>query len=272
MRAHLIQLDIAWEDRPRNRARTRDLIGSAGVRPGDLVLLPEMFDTGFSFNLARTNDADGSTLAFLAGAAREWRVTLQGARTVIGPDGRGRNRASVLGPDGSLLVEYDKIHPFSFGKEAAHFSGGEVVVTYRWEGSGGATGDAAAVCPAICYDLRFPELFREGMRRGAEIFALGANWPAPRKLHRRALGIARAIENQAFMLCVNRSGRDPHLEYAGGSYAADPQGAILGELGEAEGVLSVDLDLGALREWRRTFPALRDAKLLGGPPGAPIAG
>ena len=252
-------MDLAWEDRPENHRRLTRLLEAvpALAGSGDLVALPEMFDTGFSFNLARTADTDGLTLGFLCDCARRYGITLQGSRTVVGPDGRGRNRATVVGPGGTVLVEYDKIHPFSFGRESEFFTGGSDVVTYRWT-SGGQT---LTVCPAICYDLRFPELFRIGMKMGAEMFVLGANWPAPRKVHRRVLSMARAIENQAYMLSVNRAGRDPHLEYAGESMAIGPTGDVVGEAGVGEEVLTVEIDPGAVRTWREKFPAWRDMKL-----------
>lgn len=276
MRAHLVQLDIAWEDRPANYQKTTALLRSVRVKPGDLVVLPEMFDTGFSFDLPKTNDADGRTLRYLQELSRELAATVQGARTVIGPDGRGRNRATVCGPTGQVLVEYDKVHPFSYGRESEFFSGGDRVVTYTWTPSAAASvaaqsnletpdngEDVTTVCPAICYDLRFPELFRRGMRAGAEVFAVGANWPVTRAAHRRTLTIARAIENQAFVLGVNRAGSDPHLDYRGGSLAVGPMGDILGELGEDEGVLSVEIDLSVLRGWRAKFPAWKDHRLIG---------
>lgn len=259
VRAHLVQMDITWEDRPANRRRAREMAENARLSSGDLVVLPEMFDTGFSFELERTADNDGATLEFLGRLARDLRCTVQGSRTVIGPDGRGRNRATITGPDGAVLAEYDKIHPFSFGRESERFSGGDRVVVYTWTH---AAEESVVVCPAICYDLRFPELFRQGMLRGAEVFALGANWPATRAMHRRALGVARAIENQAVVLCVNRAGRDPFLVYEGGSYAVNWMGEMLGELGPEEGVLSVPVDLEGLRKWRATFPAWRDARLI----------
>lgn len=267
MLAHLVQLDIAWEDKAANFARVRDLLASTALRAGDLVVLPEMFDTGFSFDLSKTNDADGRTLRFLIELARDTRATIHGSRTVKGPDGRGRNRASVVGPAGEVLCEYDKIHPFTYGRESEFFSGGDRVCTYTWtRGPGASVGAAsderAMVCPAICYDLRFPELFRRGLQMGAEVFALGANWPLPRAAHRKALSIARAIENQAYMLCVNRAGCDPHLAYAGASLAIGPRGDVLAEAGESECVLSVEIDLAALRSWRAEFPAWRDHRLL----------
>jgi predicted amidohydrolase len=258
MHAHLIQADPAWEDKPESFRRTDALLAEAPIRPGDLVVLPELFDTGFSFNLARTADTDGYTLDYLVATARRLGVTLQGARTVLGSDGRGRNAATIIRPDGTIACEYHKIHPFSYGREAEFFTGGSEIFTYTWEGPDGRT----TVCPAICYDLRFPELFRLGALAGAEVFALGACWPAPRAAHRRALGVARAIENQALMLCVNRAGSDPHFTYAGASFGVRPSGEIAGELDDAPGVLSISPDLEALRQWRATFPALRDIRLL----------
>lgn len=256
MRAHLVQLDIAWEDHAANHARVRELL--APVAPGDLVVLPEMFDTGFSMNTERTAPHADDTLAFLADLARDLGATIQGGRTVVAaPHHLAHNRAPVLGPDGRLLAEYTKIHPFSYGKEHERFEGGTEVLTYDWH----AGTDTLRVCPAICYDLRFPELFRRGLRLGAEVFAIGANWPAARAHHWRALLIARAIENQAVVLGVNRTGRDPSLAYAGGSLAVASTGEILGELGEREAVLSLDIDPAAIRGWRERFPAWRDARL-----------
>ena len=261
MRAHLVQADSAWEDRAENYRRVDAILASVTIAKGDLVVLPEMFDTGFSFRLEVTADRDSGTLGYLQGLARRTRAIVHGSRTVIGPDGRGRNRASIIAPDGSVLTEYDKIHPFSFGKESDFFSGGDRVTTYPWH-AGSDAAQRTVVCPAICYDLRFPELFRRGMVMGAEVFAIGANWPAPRAVHRETLARARAIENQAIVLCVNRAGSDPHLTYAGGTMAFGPKGETLGELPDGPGVLSVEIDLLGLRAWRGTFPACRDAKLL----------
>lgn len=235
------------------------MLERAGVAPGDLVVLPEMFDTGFSFNLDRTEDREGRTLGFLGELAERLGATVHGSRTVVGPDGKGRNCATVMGPEGRLLLEYQKVHPFSYGKESEHFTGGDRVETYVWKGSDGAR---TVVGPSVCYDLRFPELYRLQALMGAEVLALGANWPAPRKVHRRALAVARAIENQAYVICVNRAGRDPFLTYEGGSVVVDPKGAVVAEAGEEETVLSVDLDLAGLRAWRAEFPALRDVRLM----------
>lgn len=258
MRAHLVQFDLTWEDKPANYKAAERLLAAAPLRPGDLVLLPEMFDTGFSFNLETTADTDGRTLRWLTEFAADRRIYIQGARTVRMNE-RGHNRATVVGPGGEVLADYSKIHPFSLGREQERFTGGTEVVTYEWPA--GVSADPLCVCPAICYDLRFPELFRRGLLEGAEVFALGASWPEARAQHWRALLIARAIENQAFVLGVNRTGRDPNLAYIGGSIAVGPRGDVLGELGAEEAVLSVEIDPREVRAWREKFPAWRDIKL-----------
>ncbi|MBI1189695.1 MAG: hypothetical protein GC200_03315 [Tepidisphaera sp.] len=262
---HAVQVDIAWEDPETNFARVRDLLGRAPVKPGDLVVLPEMFSTGFSFNVQRTSDASGATLRFLEDLARLLRVTIQGGRTLNGAAGeKARNVMTMVGGDAPEqprpLGEYSKIHPFQ--REAEVIAGGDRVMVYPWRAD---PGREIKVCPVICYDLRFPELFRRGLDLGAEVYAIGACWPSVRHAHWRALSIARAIENQAFVIACNRAGDDPAgsggLHYAGGSMVLSPMGEVLGELGEEPGVLSVPLDFGVLDAWRGKFSAWKDRKL-----------
>ncbi len=254
MQAHLVQYDIAWEDREANFLRVREMLGGVSIGAGDLVVLPEMFDSGFSLNAERTADGDEGTLGFLRELAREHGCLVEGGRTVAGPGEKALNEATVVDGQGEVVCRYHKIHPFSYGREPERFVGGDEVKTFGW---GGAT-----VCPAVCYDLRFPELFRIGMRAGAEVFAIGANWPSARQGHWRALLVARAIENQACVLGVNRTGDDPHLSYVGGTIAVDAKGGVMGELGTEEAVLSVEVDVNAIRAWREAFPACIDAKLV----------
>lgn len=273
MRAHLVQMNIAWEDRHQNFQIARQLLESATPKPGDLVVLPELFDSGFSLNTSRTNDASGETLRFLQSLAEDLRCTVHGSRTLTGntsnPDTEARkatNLATIIGPTGLILTEYAKIHPFSFGRETESFRGGESVRTYTWESGADPQADRLTVCPAVCYDLRFPELFRMGLALGAHAFVLGANWPAPRKAHWRALAIARAIENQAFVLAVNRTGTDPHLTYDGGTIAVGPKGDIIGELAAEHAVLTVDLEPADVNAWRAEFGAWRDIRFTVNPP------
>ncbi len=262
MRAHLVQLDIAWEDKPANFERVARLLDRVDVAPGDVVLLPEMFDTGFSFNVEATNDKNGQTLSFLLELADDLKAVVQGGRTVAACHAEqcaARNIMTVAAPGNRVLCEYTKIHPFSLGGEQARFPGGRDVMVYQHAG--------LTIAPAICYDLRFPELFRQGLAMGADAYALGACWPASRAAHWRALLIARAIENQAYVMGVNRVGADPDttekpgLKYGGGSIVVSPRGEVVGELAAEEGVLSAEIDPKEIRRWREIFPAWKDRRL-----------
>jgi predicted amidohydrolase len=261
MHVAAVQLDIVWEDKAANHATIASMLRQAGLPRGSFVLLPELADTGFSFDLTRI--ADDRTLPWACALARDLGVWIQAGHARRGPDGRGRNCATIVSPDGEPVGTYEKVHPFSYGREIEHFSGGDRLVVREC--------GEAAVCPLVCYDLRFPELWRlaavpGGALRGAELFTIGASWPEARQRHWRSLLIARAIENQAFVVGANRIGRDPNVEYAGGSVVVSPTGEILAEVGAEPAVLRADLDLARLRAWRREFPALRDVRrgLLGG--------
>ncbi len=258
MRAHLIQYDIQWEQPTENFALVEQLVAGTRIGPGDLVVLPEMFSTGFSLRNHVTTAAAEAACEFLQDLAIRTKAFVQGGIAVAIPDDeQAENRAPVFTPQGEQLCEYAKIHPFGFGRENEVMRAGTTPTCWDWQ----AGEQALRVGVAICYDLRFPELFRRLTADGAQCFCVIANWPDTRQHHWRTLAIARAIENQGFMLAINRCGSDPHLNFVGGSIAIDPKGDILGELGTEPGVLSVDLDPAAVTEWRKTFPALRDIRL-----------
>jgi predicted amidohydrolase len=250
MRVAVVQYDIVWEDKTANHALVERLLDDADLEAGTFVLLPELGDTGFSFDLERI--VDDESLAWGRGLAARLGCWLQVGHARYGPRRRGRNCATIIAPDGTDLVTYEKIHPFSYGREAEFYDGGDRIVIRRCSD--------AAVSPLICYDLRFPELWRHAALAGAEVFTIGASWPAARHEHWRSLLPARAIENQAFVVAVNRTGRDPHLAYEGGSMIISPMGEKLAEAGPEPVVLQARLDLDALRTWRREFPTLADSK------------
>ncbi len=261
MHAHLVQLDIQWEDPEANFDRVRSLLDKSSLESGDLIALPELFDAGFSLNTKTTCDTQGRTLRFISDLATETDCIVQGSRSIFpneSQDNLALNCATILAPGSTdPLCEYHKIHPFSMGSEPRSFQGGDKVLYYNW----GTSNQPLKACPLICYDLRFPELFRKGFVEGTEVFVLGANWPSTRQHHWRSLLIARAIENQAFMLGINRCGNDPYLHYAGGTIAVDPMGNVLGELGDEEAVLSVEIDPQMLRDWRSKFRVIDDIKI-----------
>ena len=251
MNAHLVQLDIAWEDPGVNRERIESLLERVEIRPGDLVVLPEMAFTGFSLDVARTVSDAAAGEGFLRDLARRRSCTVVGG--LVAPvGGRATNQALALGPDGTLLARYSKLQPFSLGGEATAHVAGEEIVDFAWAG--------LRVAPFICYDLRFPEHFRCAAAHGAEMFVVIANWPARRIDHWTTLLQARAIENQATVVGVNRCGTDPNFPYNGRSVVVSPHGHVVTDAGEVEGVVSVAIDPEEIRQWRRDFPALSDIR------------
>lgn len=251
MRVHACQPDIVWERKAANHAKVRALLDAAAPAPGDLVLLPEMFATGFSMNVAGiADDVTRETQEFLATTAAELGIYLLGGVVTRATDGKGSNEAVAYGPDRSELVRYRKIHPFTYGGEADHYVGGCEPRLFSWQ--------EIAVAPFVCYDLRFPEVFRAAVTRGAALFAVIANWPAAREEHWVTLLRARAIENQAYVVGVNRCGSDPKLAYSGRSMIVDPRGRVLAEATAAEQTIAADVDLEALWAYRREFPVLDD--------------
>ncbi len=249
-----IQIDTVWEDKPASHARVETLLGDIDIARGTLIVLPEMFATGFSPDVSKIAEAagDGPTQTFLSGLAARRKAFVLGGVVTHGEAGRGRNEAVVYGPDGAELVRYQKLFPFTFGKETDHYGRGDT--TARFE-----CGDFK-VAPFVCYDLRFPEVFRIEARRGAELYAVIANWPAARQDHWMALLRARAIENQAFVIGVNRCGRDPKHSYSGRSQIIDPRGRVLADAGQSEGLVRAELNRAELVEYRATFPALSDVR------------
>lgn len=247
-----LQLDIAWENKAANFDKVRRLLTKAAPEKDSLVVLPEMFATGFSMNTGEIAEAyGGETEQFLAGAAREFEVCLVAGAAMRGRDGQARNKALVFSPAGELLAFYAKMRPFTPGGEARHYAAGERSTVFDWRGW--------SVAPFVCYDLRFPEIFREATAAyRPHLFTVIANWPEKRIHHWVRLLQARAIENQACVVGVNRCGRDPQHVYTGRSIIVDPHGEILADAGDREGWIASRLDLGALEKYRNDLPFLAD--------------
>lgn len=245
-----VQWDLAWEDREANFDRAWTLVSGSLPPPGSMVVLPEMFSTGFSPHTEKVAElADGPTLGFLRTLAKATKSAVLGGRCVGSPRGKTENRATAVAVDGHILCDYSKIHPF-IGWEQAATTSGRRISTFS---------HGSAVCSAcVCYDLRFPEVFRLAARRGAEVMVVLANWPTRRVEHWETLLRARAIENQAFVVGVNRTGSDPSQAYPGRSMVVDFQGRVVAEAGAEETVLHADLDLEGLRAWRKEFPVIKD--------------
>ncbi len=253
MQVVCLQLNIQWEDKAANFATILRMLEDSVPQSESLVVLPEMFSTGFSMNLQAIAEGEPSeTVTFLAQCARRFSVWMLGGLVTTFSDGCGRNEAVLIDPHGIETSRYAKIHPFTFGREGEFYSGGEVIRTVKLQGF--------VVAPFICYDLRFPEVFRLAVRRGAQLFTVIANWPAAREEHWITLLKARAIENQAYVVGVNRCGADPKLEYSGRSMILDPCGEVLADGGTEQRVISAEVDVEAVEKWRAEFPALRDMR------------
>ena len=248
LRVYAVQPDVAWHDRPANFDRVRRQLDSADVQPGSLIALPETFATGFTNHVDDHSDtASGETLGYLAELAADFESYVIGGLIATDPlTGLGLNQAVAVGPDGVERSRYSKINRFPLSGEPDHFAAGEAIDSFK-------LGDAS-VCPLICYDLRFPETFRKAV--GSDVFVLIANWPSPRMHHWHALLRARAVENQAFVIGVNRTGSDPKVSYSGGTVIYDYDGHCVTELDERPAVASALLDLEALRAFRAKLPFL----------------
>jgi predicted amidohydrolase len=205
MRVALLQMDLAWEDVAENHRRAARLLAEAKEGGASLAILPEMFSTGFSMDAVRiAQPAGGPSETFLRDQARAlglWILASVPERGEPAP----RNMALLVSPRGSV-VKYAKIHPFSYAGEDKVYAAGDRVVTADVEG--------VRVTPLVCYDLRFPEPFRTAAGE-TDLFVVVANWPDPRREHWRTLLRARAIENQAYVVGVNRAGEGHGLRYAG---------------------------------------------------------
>jgi len=254
MRVTCVQLDIAWQDKPANFARVRTLLaGADACEAGGLIVLPEMFSTGFSMEVqAAAEGLDAPAEGFLVELARRYGCYALGGVVNATSDGRGLNEAVLVGSDGMQAMRYAKMHPFSFAGESQHFAPGDTPVLAEVAGT--------KLSAFICYDLRFPEVFRAVSLAGAEVLVVIANWPAIRDRHFQALLTARAVENQAWVVGVNRVGSDSNVQYSGGSVVIDPFGRTVAQAGNREAVISAEMDVQALREYRREFPVLADAR------------
>ncbi|MEZ5384415.1 MAG: carbon-nitrogen family hydrolase [Prosthecobacter sp.] len=255
LNVHLVQMDPEWEDRAANHAKARRLIEEAAPQPGALIVLPEMFSTGFSVNLSATAEPlGGPTEQFLREVAATHQCCVIGGLVTALADDRGSNQALVIAPDGNELARYDKNHPFSMGGEDQVHAGGTGVSVFEWSG--------LSIAPLVCYDLRFPELARDAVRAGAEVLVYIAAWPSRRTQHWITLLQARAIENLAYVVGVNYCGSDPNFSYLGRSIVVDPHGVVIADAAAHEHVTTAPVEASIVRDWRSQFPALKDAGLV----------
>lgn len=251
VRVAALQTDIVWEDRDANFVRLRPWIAAAAAAGARLVVLPEMFACGFSMDSQRVAEPpDGPTVSFLAEESRRHGVWLAGSLPERDDTDRlPANTLVVVDPTGAVRARYHKIHPFTHAGEHEAYRAGNDRVTVEVEG--------LRVTLFVCYDLRFADDAWECAAE-TDAYVWVANWPEPRRRHWRVLLEARAIENQAWVVGVNRVGRDPGLRYAGDSRVVSPSGEVVAAAAEGETMLLADLDAAEVERVRRALPFLRD--------------
>ncbi|TJZ50122.1 carbon-nitrogen family hydrolase [Streptomyces piniterrae] len=257
MRASLIQMCVDPAESVNSR-RTRAASLVRAQADSDLVVLPELWTVGaFAADLFATEAEalTGPTHEAMAAAARDAGVWLHAGSIVErAADGTLYNTSLVFSPDGQLAASYRKIHRFGFDQgEAVLLGAGDRAVTVGLP--------QTTLGLATCYDLRFPELFRQLVADGAQMLVVPAGWPARRRAHWSLLARARAVENQTYVLACGTAGTHADVEQAGHSVVVDPWGEVLAEAGPDEEVLTVDLDPAKVAKTRADFPVLRDRVL-----------
>ena len=247
MKIVILQTDICWANPAENRARAEKMI--EGYGEADLFVLPEMFSTGFCTQpRGIAESAESETLQWMKRKAAERNCAIAGS-VAVEEEGKFYNRFYFVHPDGKIQY-YNKRHLFTYGGEHKQFTPGteRVIVSYR----------GVRFLMQICYDLRFPVWSRN--RGDYDVAIYVASWPVPRIEAWKALLRARAIENQCYVVAVNRVGDDPNCKYCGGSAVIDPYGTTIIACEDnlacgAEAVINLD----ALGEFRKKFPVMDDA-------------
>ena len=248
MKFTLIQTHIIWEDKVRNLERIGEMISSI---PGgtDLVILPEMFNTGFSMNPAELAEPPESvTSDWMHDMAAKYNSAICGSY-IVSENSNFYNRWIFVSPDGEISI-YDKRHLFSISGEEALFTRGEKRVVFNFKG--------IRICPNVCYDLRFPVWSRN--RNDYDLLINSANWPESRRDVWITLLKARALENQCFVAGVNRIGIDgAGIRYCGDSMILGPKGELVTEGKQnEESIVSGDISFDELADFRRKFPVWKD--------------
>lgn len=244
----LAQINSIWEDRVATKRHILTLLERDITTPKsvDWLIFPEMTLSGFSMNsLATTLDDNDHT--FFSQLAQDYEVFISYGGVV-----ENKNCCITLDATGKQISKYEKIHLFTYAKEEQYYTAGSQVITFSLNGF--------QVTPAICYDLRFASLFwHTGIE--TDLFVVIANWPQSRIAHWKTLLAARAIENQCFVIGVNRVGADPNVTYVGGCGVYDPKGDILLEPPPKEGIFVSEIPTQLVLETRNQFPFLKDRRL-----------
>lgn len=249
LKATLIQTPLVWEDKKANLSLFNQWLSRID-QPTDLIILPEMFATGFSMVTSLADTMQGETINWMQTNAQKLNTPLCGS--LMMQEGETFvNRFVWVAPDGSVQ-SYDKRHLFRMGHEHDYYKPGDnrLLIEYKgWK-----------LFPAVCYDLRFPVWLRRTPQFEYDAMLIVANWPERREHHWRTLLQARAIENQSYVIAVNRVGLDGKgVNHSGYSGIVSPKGEWLLEMTNKETIQTFEINKAELTDWRTSFPAHNDA-------------
>jgi len=246
------QITSTWEDPVKTLTRAETFIRHAADCGAKLICFPEQFATGWDPQPHKNiQDIYGSIILSLQAYAKEYKIGIIGSLREK-HDPLPKNTAIVINRDGRILAKYAKVHLFSMGHEHEGNSAGTDLGVFTF--------DSLTCGIAICYDLRFPELFRIYAQKGVQAVFVPSAWPQSRIRHWELFIKARAAENQMYVLGVNTTGKTPVDQYSGASMTADPHGTIVSSANEAEQLLFSDIDPGEVKRARSEFPVERDRK------------
>jgi predicted amidohydrolase len=252
MKVAVIQHDIVWANRDANFDALTPLVAEAATNGAQLVVLSEMFSTGFVVDRDDIGEITGGpSSAFLSRMAQLHNITICGSCPETQTDDlRPFNSLVVARPDGSF-DRYSKIHPFTYGGEDQHFRAGSALKTVLVDG--------IRLSLFVCYDLRFADEFW-ALAHDTDAYVIPANWPESRSEHWKALLTARAIENQAYVIGCNRIGEGGKLQYSGDSRIIDPLGVVIADAGNTSTIVYADIDASHVAAVREKFPFLQDRR------------
>lgn len=245
----LCQTQIIWEDKQENILNAERMIMEAVGKNAEIVFFPEMSFTGFSMDIEKTKEDSMETVKNISKLASEYGVYI-GFGWVKSSGKKAQNHYTVIDKDGKIVLDYIKIHSFQYGGEGEQFVPGDRLYSFTMKG--------IRFTPLICYDLRFPEVFRMKMDE-TDVYIVPANWPANRCDHWNTLLRARAIENQSYVLGINCVGDIGGLFYSGDTSAIDPNGNVVGHISGKEAILYINIEKDSL-EIRKSFPVRKDRR------------
>lgn len=243
-------MDVIWEDVPQNMKKIESFVKEASQNSVELILFPEMALTGFTMDVNKLVLSEEEIIKWISHIAVNNRINI-GLGFAIKVDEKGKNKYVIVSEEGKILALYTKIHPFSHSGEDERYYKGNEICNCKIKGF--------QVTPFICYDLRFPEIFQIASKN-SQVIIVSASWPRSREEHWITLLKARAIENQCYIVGINRIGFGDEIEYSGKSVFVSPDGIILNEMNSREMLIIEDLKMETIKDIKGRFDIRKDRR------------